>query len=204
MTYNRCVGTRYCANNCPYKVRRFNWYNYNTDRSDEFIADVFPEVTELANLNAKWPTQLRWSPEVTVRARGVMEKCTFCVQRLRHHTKTKRKLGIAPKEEVQTACQQTCPAEAISFGNTVDEKSSVHAGYHSERAFQVLSHIGVKPAVRYLTRVRHGEADAHDDAHGAAAGHGEGQKAGDGHKAGEGQKAGHGGEGQKAAPAGQH
>ncbi len=157
--YNRCVGTRYCANNCPYKMRRFNWYNYTTDRSEDFVADVFPEVKELANLNAKWPSALRFNPEVTVRARGVMEKCTFCVQRLRRSTVVARKLGIANIEEPQTACQQTCPAEAIVFGNVSDEKSPVHKTFNSERAMSVLSHVGTKPAVRYLTRVRRSKQD---------------------------------------------
>ncbi len=151
--YNRCVGTRYCANNCPYKVRRFNWYNYNKDRSEEFISQVFPEVIELANLNARWPQALHFNPEVTVRSRGVMEKCTFCVQRLRKSTKVSKKLGIngpPPK----TACQQTCPAGAIDFGNIADEKAPVTAKFNAERAYTVLSAVGTKPAVRYLTRVR--------------------------------------------------
>jgi molybdopterin-containing oxidoreductase family iron-sulfur binding subunit len=151
--YNRCVGTRYCANNCPYKVRRFNWYNYNKDRSEEFIAQVFPEVVELGKLNARWPQELSFNPEVTVRSRGVMEKCTWCVQRLRKHTLVHKKLGIEPKAP-QTACQQSCAAGAITFGNTADPNSAVSSKFKEERAFALLSSVGTKPSVRYMTKVR--------------------------------------------------
>jgi Fe-S-cluster-containing dehydrogenase component/anaerobic selenocysteine-containing dehydrogenase len=157
--YNRCVGTRYCANNCPYKVRRFNWYSYNDDRSQEFLAGVFPELVELADLNAKWPRALRFNPDVTVRTRGVMEKCSFCVQRLQTATKIYRKGGLF-KEEPKTACQQTCATEAISFGNVLDPKTAVAQKFNSPRAFAVIEHVGTKPAVHYLTRVRNVPAPA--------------------------------------------
>ncbi len=151
--YNRCVGTRYCANNCPYKVRRFNWYTFTHDRSEEFIADIFPEVKDHATLNAKWPTPLRFNPEVTVRIRGVMEKCSFCVQRLRKGTVVYKKLGLY-EGRPQTACQQTCPAEAMSFGNVLDKKDPVYEPFHDERAFAVIESVGTQPSIRYLTRVR--------------------------------------------------
>jgi molybdopterin-containing oxidoreductase family iron-sulfur binding subunit len=151
--YNRCVGTRYCANNCPYKMRRFNWYAFNKDRSDSFVAGPFPEVGLLTKFNALWPRPLGFNPEVTVRSRGVMEKCSFCVQRLRKATKVYRKRGMF-EQEPQTACQQTCPSQAISFGNVLDEKSAISQNFNGERAFTLLEPVNTKPAVRYLTRVR--------------------------------------------------
>ena len=159
MTYNRCVGTRYCLNNCPYKVRRFNWYHYNADRSDEILADMFPEMKEHARLNGVWPEQLRFNPEVTVRSRGVMEKCSFCAQRLRKSSKVYRKLGLSDGEP-QTACQQTCPSGAISFGNILDNKGATTANFASPRAFSLLEHVGTRPSIRYLTRVRNIDATA--------------------------------------------
>jgi Fe-S-cluster-containing dehydrogenase component/anaerobic selenocysteine-containing dehydrogenase len=159
MTYNRCVGTRYCLNNCPYKVRRFNWYNYNADRSDELVADIFPEMKEHSALNGVWPESLRFNPEVTVRSRGVMEKCSFCAQRLRKTSKVYRKLGLFDGEP-QTACQQTCPSGAISFGNILDEKTATSGNFKSPRAYSLLEHVGARPSIRYLTRVRNVDATA--------------------------------------------
>ena len=176
--YNRCVGTRYCANNCPYKVRRFNWFNYADDRRDQFFSDVFTELKDHAVLNVAWPLPLKFNPEVTVRVRGVMEKCSFCLQRIKKYSRTSEKLGITPDEPLQTACQQTCPADAITFGNTADPKSEVSKKIAQERHFQVLSHLGTRPAVRYLTRVRN--TDPEPGGHG---GHGEGGGGGEGHGA---------------------
>ncbi|MEO1268234.1 MAG: 4Fe-4S dicluster domain-containing protein [Myxococcota bacterium] len=174
--YNRCVGTRYCANNCPYKVRRFNWFNYASDRSEEFFADVFSELKDHAVLNVAWPLPLKFNPEVTVRIRGVMEKCSFCLQRIKKYGRVSQKLGIVPEEPLQTACQQTCSANAITFGNTADPTSEVSKKIAMERNFQVLSHLGTKPAVRYLTRVRNTkpEPGAGHGAHGGAGDHGGG------------------------------
>ncbi len=153
--YNRCVGTRYCANNCPYKVRRFNWFNYSEDRSESVFADLFPQLKDHATLNVQWPLTLKFNPEVTVRARGVMEKCSFCVQRIRRRSYTHRKLGIAARqEEVKTACQQTCPADAITFGDIRDQGSPIVQQINSARSFTILSHLNVQPGVKYLTRVR--------------------------------------------------
>jgi molybdopterin-containing oxidoreductase family iron-sulfur binding subunit len=139
-TYNRCVGTRYCANNCPYKVRRFNWFNY-------------PRDDALANLAL--------NPDVTVRMRGVMEKCTFCVQRLREAGIEARALQASRGSAPQTACQQSCPAQAITFGNLNDHESAVSRAARDRRAYKVLDELGVKPAVTYLKVVRQDHGDPH-------------------------------------------
>ncbi len=131
--YNRCVGTRYCANNCPYKVRRFNWTDYE-----------WPE-----------PLNLQANPDVTVRCRGVMEKCTFCIQRIRSAgMQAKREDRKIRDGEVIPACAQTCPANAIIFGNLMDPESEVSkAVRENPRAYQVLHELNTKPAVFYLKRV---------------------------------------------------
>ena len=133
MVYNRCVGTRYCANNCSYKVRRFNWFTW------EFDGDL------------NW----QLNPEVTVRQKGVMEKCTFCVQRIRVAKDKARDEGRAVADgEVQTACQQACPAKAIQFGNAMDENSAVSKLAHDPLAYRSLdSHLHTRPGVSYLKRV---------------------------------------------------
>jgi molybdopterin-containing oxidoreductase family iron-sulfur binding subunit len=127
--YNRCVGTRYCSNNCPYKVRRFNWFD-------------FKRPTELSTTN---------NPEVSVRGRGIMEKCTFCVQRIRsargHAKDENRRIKDG---EVVPACAQTCPTNAIVFGNIEDEHSEVSKWARSERAHRVFEELGTRPAVYYL------------------------------------------------------
>ncbi len=132
--YNRCVGTRYCANNCPYKVRRFNWFTY--EPSNPLAA---------AALN----------PDVTVRTRGVMEKCTFCVQRIEAARIEAQAAGKPfTGREVRTACQDSCPAQAIVFGDLNDAESSVARAWASGRSYRVLEELGVEPAVAYLTVVR--------------------------------------------------
>ncbi len=130
--YNRCIGTRYCANNCPYKVRRFNWFTY--ERAE--------------------PLNWQLNPDVTVREKGVMEKCTFCVQRLRD-AKLKAKEENRPLRdgEALTACQQTCPAEAITFGNLLDENSAVSKLAKSERSYYVLEHLNTIPGIKYMVKV---------------------------------------------------
>ena len=132
--YNRCVGTRYCANNCPYKTRRFNWFDY-------------PHEDALANMVL--------NPDVTVRSRGVMEKCTFCVQRiLDARLEAKREGRPLVDGEIRTACQQSCPAEAIVFGDMNDPKSRVSRLLASPRNYKVLEEINVRPSVGYLRIVR--------------------------------------------------
>ncbi|MGD8414438.1 MAG: molybdopterin-dependent oxidoreductase [Candidatus Latescibacterota bacterium] len=134
--YNRCVGTRYCSNNCPYKVRRFNWFDHR---------------------NRPKPLDQLFNPDVSRRGKGIMEKCSFCVQRIRKARDTskdeKRKIGA---DEVVTACQQTCPAEAIVFGNILDENSKVARLARSDHSHQALEELGTGPAVYYLTRKGNG------------------------------------------------
>jgi molybdopterin-containing oxidoreductase family iron-sulfur binding subunit len=130
--YNRCVGTRYCGNNCPYHVRRFNWYNY------EFPA----------------PLEVQLNPDVTVRQLGVMEKCTMCIQRIMAGKDRARDEKRPVRDgDILTACQQTCPTRAISFGNLKDEGSEVAKQSHAPRAYHVLEEIGTRPSVTYLKKV---------------------------------------------------
>ncbi len=135
--YNRCVGTRYCANNCPYKVRRFNWFKYEHDDS-------------LQNLVL--------NPEVTVRSRGVMEKCSLCVQRIEAGKVKARSHGQPVADgAIQTACQQSCPANAIVFGDMNDTESKVHAAQENPRSYHVLEELNVRPSVSYLRVVKNRE-----------------------------------------------
>ncbi|HEY4306734.1 MAG TPA: 4Fe-4S dicluster domain-containing protein [Gemmatimonadaceae bacterium] len=135
MVYNRCVGTRFCSNNCPYKVRRFNWFDYNKALAE----------TEMMVKN----------PNVTVRERGVMEKCTFCVQRIREAEIGAERDGRQLRgSEVQTACQQACPTNAIVFGSLTDPDSEMMGRRAQPRAYSALSDLGTEPRVRYLARVR--------------------------------------------------
>ena len=135
MIYNRCIGTRYCANNCPYKVRRFNYFNWSKH---------IPPTVQMAQ-----------NPNVSVRFRGVMEKCSFCVQRIRGHQKQAR-LEERPlvRDEVQTACQSACPADAITFGDLNDEDSAVSRERRNPRSYTMLAELNVRPRVSYLARVR--------------------------------------------------
>jgi molybdopterin-containing oxidoreductase family iron-sulfur binding subunit len=142
--YNRCVGTRYCANNCPYKVRYFNFWDYGAPADPKY---AFPGTLHLA-LN----------PDVTVRTKGVMEKCTFCVQRIRFAQNDARARGRALVDgEVNTACAQTCPSEAIVFGDATDPASRVSRMKRDERGYVVFGQLNTKPGITYLTRVVHAE-----------------------------------------------
>ncbi len=156
MSYQACVGTRYCANNCPYKVRRFNWFNYTENRTDSFFARLYPELKEHGRLNAAEPLHLAQNPDVTTRARGVMEKCSFCVQRIRRSKWEIMKDGRRTFRdgEVVTACQQSCPADAISFGNMLDEQHRVTREKNEKRTMTALSDLNTQPAVSYMTWIR--------------------------------------------------
>jgi molybdopterin-containing oxidoreductase family iron-sulfur binding subunit len=143
MVYNRCVGTRYCANNCPYKVRRFNWFSY-TD-NPKFYTN--PSQSDLGKMVL--------NPDVTVRARGVMEKCTFCVQRIQAgKLDAKRQSRGVNDGEIKTACQQSCPSGAIIFGDLNDPNSEVSQLFLNERAYGIIEELNVLPSVNYLTKVR--------------------------------------------------
>ncbi len=142
MAYNRCVGTRYCANNCPYKVRRFNWFKYSDNAKFDF------------NMNDDLGKMVL-NPDVIVRSRGVMEKCSMCVQRIQYGKLEAKKQGRRPKDgEIKTACAQTCPTNAITFGDYNDASSELNKQTKSERMYHLLEEIGVQPSVNYLTKVR--------------------------------------------------
>ncbi len=147
MTYSRCVGTRYCQNNCPYKTRRFNFFDHWKDYKDTM--------------------NMVWNPDVTVRSRGIMEKCTFCVQRI-NDAKSKAKDAKASLKDgdVRTACQQTCPTDAIIFGNVNDKDSAIRKWMENPRAFRSLEILNTRPAVHYLTKVRNAEASEEGKEHG--------------------------------------
>jgi Fe-S-cluster-containing dehydrogenase component len=137
--YNRCVGTRYCANNCPYKVRRYNWFDYAHEDTMQ---------------------NLVFNPDVTVRSRGVMEKCTFCVQRIEEAKIEAKRRGVTVADgAIQTACQQSCPTGAIVFGDLNDPQSRVSKLLKSGRGYRVLEELNVRPSVVYLTRVRNREEE---------------------------------------------
>ena len=153
MTYNRCIGTRYCANNCPYKVRRFNWFSYYSNEKFETVnGHMFTDLGRMV-LN----------PDVTVRARGVMEKCTFCIQRIQLGKLEAKKQKRRPRDgEIVTACAQSCPTEAIVFGDMRDPKSRISQLLRredGERAFHSLDSINVQPNVTYLTKIRNSESE---------------------------------------------
>ncbi|NIM19091.1 MAG: 4Fe-4S dicluster domain-containing protein [Candidatus Latescibacteria bacterium] len=131
--YNRCVGTRYCSNNCPYKVRRFNWFDHDRPK----------------------PLDRMVNPDVSTRDRGVMEKCTFCVQRIRGAKDAAKDEGRKVRDgEVIPACAQSCPTQAIVFGNILDPNATVYKWAHSDRAYRTFDHLGTGPGVYYLSKGR--------------------------------------------------
>lgn len=143
MTYNRCIGTRYCANNCPYKVRRFNWFNYVTEQ----FGEVNPAWDDLGRMVL--------NPDVTVRARGVIEKCSMCVQSIQAGKLQAKKEGRPVKDgDIETACSAACGTGAIVFGDLNDKGSKVRGLADSDRSYHMLEEIGVQPNVNYLVKVR--------------------------------------------------
>lgn len=162
MAYNRCVGTRYCANNCPYKVRRFNWFKYrdNDDFDFHFNNDLGRMVI---------------NPDVTVRSRGVMEKCSFCIQRIQAGKLTAKIEGRKLKDgDIKTACQQSCPADAIIFGDINNPESEVAKHFRDERSYVMLEEYNVQPSVAYKVQIRnvdemlaeaHGHGNYHHEGH---------------------------------------
>ncbi|TVP99053.1 MAG: 4Fe-4S dicluster domain-containing protein [Planctomycetaceae bacterium] len=153
MAYNRCIGTRYCANNCPYKVRRFNYFNYNSEVGVGYGIDAFPGNIENANRKLQ---AMVLNPEVTVRGRGVMEKCTFCVQRIEKGKIEARKNGEHQIRDgaIKTACQMACPSGAIEFGNLTDPEAAVTRLQADQRAYGVLTQLNTKPRTLYLAKIR--------------------------------------------------
>jgi molybdopterin-containing oxidoreductase family iron-sulfur binding subunit len=136
--YNRCVGTRYCQNNCPYKVRRFNFFDHWK--------------------NYEGAQNLAWNPDVTVRSRGIMEKCTFCVQRIRDAKDRAKDMGaLVADGDIKPACQQTCPTEAIVFGDINNPTSKARLRADEERTFRALEVLNTRPAVSYMSKVRNVE-----------------------------------------------
>ena len=144
MTYNRCIGTRYCANNCPYKVRRFNWFNY---KAYSKFSEVNPSQDNVARMVL--------NPDVTVRSRGVMEKCSMCIQKIQAG-KLKAKIAGTPVVDgaIQTACAEACPTNAISFGDLNDKASMVTKKANDVRAYSAIEEVGTRPNIYYMTKVR--------------------------------------------------
>jgi Fe-S-cluster-containing dehydrogenase component len=159
MAYNRCVGTRYCSNNCAWKARRFNWFDYNKRPTEKLYQNL--SLSDILSFNFFAKRQedeidllaMAKNPDVTVRMRGVMEKCTFCVQRIRGAQTTASMEDRAIEEgEIQTACVQSCTANALVFGDLEDRESLVARLTESPRATHLLEDIGTRPAVAYLSR----------------------------------------------------
>lgn len=144
MTYNRCIGTRYCANNCPFKVRRFNWFNYKA-------YDKFAKVNPAQDPTAR----MVLNPDVTVRSRGVMEKCSMCIQRIQAGKLEAKKEGHPVEDGAfETACAEACPTHAITFGDRNDKNSAIRKTEDDPRTYQALAELGIRPSVDYKVKIR--------------------------------------------------
>jgi molybdopterin-containing oxidoreductase family iron-sulfur binding subunit len=155
MAYNRCIGTRYCANNCPYKVRRFNFLEWRgPEGAQQRVEDMYQDIPETE--------KMAFNPNVTVRMRGVIEKCTYCVQRIEEAKIGARRDGraMAP-DEIKTACQQTCPADAIVFGDLNNPKAQVTRLQRSERGYALLAVLGTHPRTTHLGKIRNPSPTLH-------------------------------------------
>jgi MoCo/4Fe-4S cofactor protein with predicted Tat translocation signal len=165
MAYNRCIGTRYCANNCPFKVRRFNWQDYtgaSSFKDDQDMKGVGKLNDSVLMMNDDL-TRMVLNPDVVVRSRGVMEKCSFCVQRLQDgKLRAKKENRVLTDGDISTACQQACPTEAIVFGNINNSKSAVVKSRqeNEHRLYHVLEELHVLPNISYLAKVRNPESEA--------------------------------------------
>jgi Fe-S-cluster-containing dehydrogenase component len=157
MVYNRCIGTRYCSNNCPYKVRRFNYLDYHSQDPRQNWAKPYLNIPDLQQLEqVPEIKRLMFNPDVTVRMRGVMEKCTYCVQRIHRATIARRADGSDVVDgDIVTACQQACPTQAIIFGNLNDNDSTVSRLHRNMRAYGVLhEELDTRPRTKYLAKIR--------------------------------------------------
>jgi molybdopterin-containing oxidoreductase family iron-sulfur binding subunit len=151
MAYNRCIGTRYCSNNCPYKVRRFNYLNFH---NDSVYQPQDPDVPETV--------RMQHNPNVTVRFRGVMEKCTYCVQRIQEaKIKAKNEYRKIRDGELLTACQQTCPTGSITFGDLNNRESAVRQLARTDRRYRLLAELGTQPRTTYLAKIRNPNPEMH-------------------------------------------
>ncbi len=168
MTYNRCIGTRYCANNCPYKVRRFNWLDYSgadsfADNQKPLVGTDLDEVTLQMNDDL---TRMVLNPDVTVRSRGVIEKCSFCVQRLQaSKLEAKKQQDPSLIRNVKVACAQACPSNSITFGNVNDKESDIYKVRNVEqtnRTFYVMEQLHVLPNVSYLAKIRNTDREVNN------------------------------------------
>jgi Fe-S-cluster-containing dehydrogenase component len=168
MVYNRCIGTRYCANNCPYKARRFNYFDWHArdPRTGYGLGLVqsawlgFPDTQTEKSVDQI--SRMKFNPDVTVRMRGVMEKCTYCTQRIKSATiQRKNEWNKAGRDEyyvedldIATACMQACPTQAIVFGNLNDPNSRVSQLFKSKRTYVVLEELNTRPRTKYMAKVR--------------------------------------------------
>ncbi|QNN24433.1 TAT-variant-translocated molybdopterin oxidoreductase [Planctomycetales bacterium ZRK34] len=176
MIYNRCIGTRYCSNNCPYKVRRFNWFDWHAKPVHSSIfGGTWLGIPDQQQLSIDKIRQMQFNPEVTVRMRGVMEKCSFCVQRIKAATIPAKNADPNYQLEdgtINPACAQTCATDAIIFGDLADSNSRVSKAFKNPRAFEMLKHLNVRARTRYLARINNPVEATADHGSGHDAGHG--------------------------------